>query len=206
MKTVLTYFNKYWWIGLIVLVLVTVSIIGLKFFGGILSFLLVIGILVGIYYVTFGNWSTSIWGLYRIIGIAGTIVCCILLFHFFKGYEFTNLLSLLNDPKTGLMFLVISAMLLISLLFFALGEILVNLHKVNLTNKEIVDSLKLTNTNSPPKKMMICPRCKGKGFVDCDDYKRFGKEVIAGQGWCLYCDAKGEVEQGKTKISDPSVW
>jgi DnaJ-class molecular chaperone len=53
------------------------------------------------------------------------------------------------------------------------------------------------------RKLMTCPRCYGKGFVDLHDIKRLGMEEKWGQGYCRYCDGEGKVKMGKTKELNP---
>ncbi len=50
---------------------------------------------------------------------------------------------------------------------------------------------------------MICPICLGKGFVDNHDIVRFNKLNDWKPGFCKFCDAKGKVIKGITKITNP---
>ena len=86
--------------------------------------------------------------------------------------------------------------LITGIIIFCFAEILIYLNKIFSTKIED----KETNIED---KEMTCPRCYGKGFVDLNDIKRLGKEKEWGQGYCRYCDGKGEVFKGKTKIVNP---
>jgi hypothetical protein len=53
------------------------------------------------------------------------------------------------------------------------------------------------------KDKMKCPRCDGKGFVDSIDLHRLMMNEKWGVGWCRYCCATGQVDQGKPKYVNP---
>lgn len=75
---------------------------------------------------------------------------------------------------------------IISIFIFIFGELLMFSFKSNLS-----------------RKLMTCPRCYGKGFVDLHDLERLGMEEKWGQGYCRYCDGEGKVKMGKTKELNP---
>lgn len=48
-------------------------------------------------------------------------------------------------------------------------------------------------------KIIACPRCNGKGFVEADDIKKLDKIHIWAPGECAYCDGFGLIKKKKTE-------
>jgi hypothetical protein len=67
---------------------------------------------------------------------------------------------------------------------------------------------KLNEKIDAQQKLMLCPLCIGKGFIDNEDIKRLyvvGKNNDQQIRTCNYCDATGYVPKGHTKLKNPSI-
>ncbi len=191
MKKITNFLKTYWWIWLILLVVSALFL----FFGApaIGSFLYrlfcgfaLTSLMLFCWIFTFGRQNSKCWGVYRILGLIGSIFLFICLYIILKR---RSLYDALNDSN----FNIYTLGLIFSILLFAVGEILLYL-----------DNL-LQNSNKADKFNMTCPTCYGKGFVDLNDIKRLGMEKDWTQGYCRYCDGNGKVEKGKTKVESPLV-
>ncbi len=191
---------KYWWIWLILLVISSLflifgaSVIG-SFLTNVFWNVLAIAFVFLLYHYTFGNAKTKTWGIFRLIGILGTLFSSWGLFEVFK-ISFTKLSEWPNHPY----FKIASIGLILSLLFFSIGEIINYLEHIHHTNEKIA---KYSYQNKQENQKMLCPRCLGKGFVDLNDIKRLGMETRWEQGSCQYCGGQGNVKRGKTIEKDP---
>ncbi len=191
---------KYWWIWLILLVISSLFLIfGRSVIGSFLTNLFwnvfAMAFVFYMYRYTFGNAKTKTWGIFRLIGILGTLFSSWGLFEVFK-ISFTKLSEWPNHPY----FKIASIGLILSLLFFSIGEIINYLEHIHHTNEKIA---KYSYQNKQENQKMLCPRCLGKGFVDLNDIKRLGMETRWKQGACPYCGGQGNVKRGKTIEKDP---
>lgn len=51
-------------------------------------------------------------------------------------------------------------------------------------------------------KVIVCPRCKGKGYVEEDDIIGFNKQNVWAPGECAYCEAKGIIRKNQIENID----
>jgi hypothetical protein len=190
---------KYWWIWLVLLVISSLFLIfGRSVIGSFLTNLFwnvfAMAFVFYMYRYTFGNAKTKTWGIFRLIGILGTLFFSWGLFEVFK-ISFERHASVHIHPY----FSIASIGLICSFLFFSIGEIINYLEHIHHTNE------KIAKYSYQDKQKMICPRCLGKGFVDLNDIKRLGMEKDWEQGYCQYCYGDGDVEKGKTILEDPRI-
>jgi len=193
---------KYWWIWLVLLVISSLFLIfGRSVIGSFLTNLfwnvLAMAFVFFLHRYTFGNSKTKTWGIFRLIGILGTLFFSWGLFEVFK-ISFERQADVHIHPY----FSIASIGLICSFLFFSIGEILNYLEHIHHTNEKIA---KYSFDNKQENQNMICPRCLGKGFVDLNDIKRLGMEKDWEQGYCQYCSGQGDVEKGKTILEDPRI-
>jgi hypothetical protein len=191
---------KYWWIWLVLAVISSLFLIfGARdislFLYSVFWEVFAIALVFLLYRYTFGNAKTKTWGIFRLIGILGTLFSSWGLVEVFK-ISGATLSEGLNHPY----FKIASIGLICSLLFFSIGEILNYLEHIHHTNEKIA---KYSFDNKQENQNMICPRCLGKGFVDLNDIKRLGMETRWEQGACPYCGGQGNVKRGKTIEKDP---
>jgi hypothetical protein len=192
---------KYWWIWLVLLVISSLFLIfGARdislFLYSVFWHVFAIALVFLLYRYTFGNAKTKTWGIFRLIGILGTLFSSWGLVEVFK-ISGSTLSEGLNHPY----FKIASIGLILSLLFFSIGEIINYLDHIHNTNIKIMANYSFDKEQENQK--MICPRCLGKGFVDLNDIKRLGKETRWEQGACPYCGGQGNVKRGKTIEKDP---
>jgi hypothetical protein len=192
---------KYWWIWLVLLVISSLFLIfGRSVIGSFLTNLfwnvLAMAFVFFLHRYTFGNAKTKTWGIFRLIGILGTLFFSWVLFEVFK-ISFERQADVHIHPY----FSIASIGLICSFLFFSIGEILNYLEHIHNTNIKIMANYSFDKEQENQK--MICPRCLGKGFVDLNDIKRLGMETRWEQGACPYCGGQGNVKRGKTIEKDP---
>ena len=192
---------KYWWIWLVLAVISSLFLIfGARdislFLYNVFWEVFAIALVFLLYRYTFGNAKTKTWGIFRLIGILGTLFSSWGLVEVFK-ISGATLSEGLNHPY----FKIASIGLILSLLFFSIGEIINYLEHIHNTNIKIMANYSFDKEQENQK--MICPRCLGKGFVDLNDIKRLGKETRWEQGACPYCGGQGNVKRGKTIEKDP---
>ncbi len=203
MEKITSFLKKYWWIWLVLLVISSLFLIfGASAIGTYLTNVFwnvfTLALLLLLFRFTFGNAKTKTWGIFRLLGILGTLFFSLFLFQIFKT-SFERHAYVHINPY----FSIASIGLICSFLFFSIGEILNYLEHINNTNTEIGHLVARYSYNK--KHQMICPRCLGKGFVDLNDIKRLGMEKEWEQGYCHYCSGQGDVEKGKTILEDPRI-
>lgn len=129
-----------------------------------------------------GKSFIGLWGIMRLCGLAG------ILFTIKYGYDLRkqeeNTAPATDVGEFHLHVYLLVAVGVMSLLFIALGEILLYLDAIK--KKEVMSE-------------MTCPKCLGKGYVDKNDIERFKMEDWWEMGICDYCSAEGYVPRGYTR-------
>ncbi|RYZ24575.1 MAG: hypothetical protein EOO16_00280 [Chitinophagaceae bacterium] len=208
---VVDFMKQYWWawltlfaVTLIIMIIgpTTVGSFAYKAVRGV--FLLIIGgaVFVWFYGLTAGEKHADHWSFLRLFAAILLFFAIATGYDWMKDFDPTgeSILNLVVGTSAKWQWsrtiLGLSIILLgCSFWFYAKGESILYQHQT----LEAVKAVKEIHSK------LLCPRCKGTGFMDYADLERFGKQDEWGTGVCAYCSGDGHVEKGKVKTHDPET-